>query len=360
MNVLIRPRRLRKNQILRDLSEETKVTAHDLIYPVFVKDAINRKEEIKSMPGIYRHSIESLLYEIEESLELGIRAFALFSVIDPSFKNSQANESYNPEGLTQRTIRNIKTRFPEALLITDIALDPYTDHGHDGLLGDDGEIINDATVEILCKMALAQAEAGADIVAPSDMMDGRVKAIREALDRHDFSNTAIMAYTAKYASCLYGPFRDALGSLGSGELSSSRARTATALLEQNVMKIPQDKKTYQMNPANATEALRELDLDIGEGADIIMVKPASWYLDIISKFKSRATVPVAAYQVSGEYSMIHAAAQTGYINLNQAIHESLISIKRAGADIILSYFAKDFLRTCLESSRTRLAKSEAA
>lgn len=307
--------------------QETQVTANDLVYPVFVKEDKQSQEAIKSMPGIYRWGLESILKEIESAQALGIKAIALFPVIDQSLKTSKAEEAYNHNGLTQKAIKTIKKHFPELLLITDIALDPYTNHGHDGIV-QDGKIVNDETNKILAQMALVQAEAGADIVAPSDMMDGRVAAIREALDNHNHQDTLIMSYTAKYASCLYGPFRDAL-------------QAASLQGKEN---IPKDKKTYQMNPANSLEAIKELELDIMEGADIVMVKPASWYLDIIRTFKNSTKFPVAAYQVSGEYAMIHAASAAGYLDLDQAMHESLTSIKRAGADMILTYFAKEFLR----------------
>ncbi len=324
---MIRARRLRSSPAIRSLVEETQVTAHDLIYPLFFKEG--NSEDINSMPGQKRLSINDLLQEIEDSLELGLRAFALFPVIPNEFKTWDAKEAINPDGLTQKTIRQIKRTFGnDVILITDVALDPYTSHGHDGLVHN-GKILNDETVAMLAEMALVQAEAGADIVAPSDMMDHRIKAIRKALEEANHHDTLIMSYTAKYASCLYGPFREALASLGSGDCE---LRTD----------IPQDKKTYQMNPANAREALKELDLDIQEAADIVMVKPASWYSDIIYQFKQNTHLPVAAYQVSGEYSMIQAAAQLGYIDLSAAMKESLISIKRSGADLILSYFAKAY------------------
>ena len=329
----IRPRRLRLNAMLRDLVQETKVTANDLIYPLFIKEGEDSKEAIKSMPGIYRWGLKTILTEIQSATELGIKAIALFPVIDPSLKTELAEEASNPEGLTQRAIKTIKAKFPELLVISDIALDPYTSHGHDGLI-QNGKVINDETVEILAQMAVVQAQAGADIVAPSDMMDGRVGAIRHALDEAGFQDTLIMSYTAKYASCLYGPFRDAL------EAASLRATESGAAISQVV---PADKKTYQMNPANSTEANKELNHDLLESADIVMVKPASWYLDIVKNFKEQSHVPVAAYQVSGEYAMIHAAAAAGYIDLDQAIKESLTSIKRAGADLILTYFAKNYL-----------------
>ncbi len=332
-----RPRRLRLNEHIRNLVQEHSLTANDFIYPLFIKDQENAQEAISSMPGIYRWGTESVLRELEEAQELGIKAFAIFPVIAEEYKTLNAEESYNPEGLTQRAIQRIKQEFPDLILITDVALDPYTSHGHDGIL-ENGKIANDKTVEILRKMALIQSQAGSDIVAPSDMMDGRIAAIREKLDTNNHQDTLIMAYTAKYASSLYSPFRDALGSLGA---KTSQSNIATL---ERAINIPQDKKTYQMNIANSKEALKELDLDLAEGADIVMVKPAGWYLDIISQFKSKSTAPIAAYQVSGEYSMIHAAAGAGYINLDKAIYESLISIKRAGADLILSYFAKDFLK----------------
>ncbi len=333
-----RPRRLRLNQHIRNLVQEHSITAHDLIYPVFIKEGELSQEAIASMPGIYRWGTESVLRELEEAQELGIRAIAIFPVIAEQFKTLNAEESYNPEGLTQRVIRRIKEEFPDLLLITDVALDPYTSHGHDGII-EAGKVINDKTVEILTKMALAQAEAGSDIVAPSDMMDGRIAAIRTKLDKHGYDDTLIMAYTAKYASSLYAPFRDALSSLG------AKSKSNTLVLEREMTEtIPQDKKTYQMNIANSKEALKELELDLAEAADIVMVKPAGWYLDIVSQFKARSTAPIAAYQVSGEYSMIHSAAKAGYIDLDLAIYESLISIKRAGADLILTYFAKDILK----------------
>lgn len=333
--MLQRPRRIRSNKAIRNLTRENNISIDDLIYPVFVKEDLNELESINSMPGIYRNTIESLLFEMDELTRRGLKAVAIFPVIPQSQKSLDAKEAYNPEGFTQRVIRELKIRFPELLVITDVALDPYTIHGHDGLIKE-GKILNDETVEVLQKMALAQAEAGSDIVAPSDMMDGRVEAIRNILEENNFKDTMIMSYTAKYASCLYGPFRDALGSLGSQENSSSN------LLTKEIV-APKNKLSYQMTPANTKEALKELELDIAEGADIVMVKPASWYLDIIRDFKENTNLPVAAYQVSGEYSMIHAAAQAGYIDLDRAILESLVSIKRAGANMILSYFAKDYI-----------------
>ena len=337
-----RPRRLRQSKNQRDLVEENFLRKSDFIYPIFIKEGSNIKEEIKSMPGIYRFSLDTLIDELKEVVDLGIKAVALFPVIDPSKKSEYAEESFNPEGLTQRVIDEINQIFPELIVMTDVALDPYTTHGHDGLILDDRSssmelgISNDPTVAVLVRMALAQAYAGADIVAPSDMMDGRVGAIREALDEHGFENVSIMAYTAKYASCFYAPFREALGSL-----DSNKPRTPMQEAIDKVM--PKDKKSYQMNPANSREAMRELELDLSEGADYVMVKPASLYLDIISKFKEKSNVPVVAYQVSGEYAMIKNAAEAGLLDLDQAMHESLISIKRAGADLIISYFAKEYL-----------------
>lgn len=340
----IRPRRLRLNPNIRDLVEENSISANDLIYPLFIKEGEKSQEVISSMPGIYRWGLESILSEIEDAAKLGIKALALFPVIDSSLKTLDAKEAYNPNGLKQRAIRKIKENFPELILISDVALDPYTVHGHDGLLRE-GKIINDDTVAILAKMAVVQAEAGSDIVAPSDMMDGRIAAIRTNLNNSGFEDTLIMSYTAKYASSLYAPFRDALGSLGSKK-SERGIDCHVATAPRNDVLIPEDKKSYQMNIANSKEALKELELDIAEGADIVMVKPAGWYLDIIKEFKSKANIPVAAYQVSGEFAMIHAAAKVGYLDLDKAIYESLIAIKRSGADLILSYFAKDIAKQC--------------
>lgn len=322
--MLIRPRRLRQTRAIRDLVQENNLSVNDFIYPMFIKDEQNAYEEIQSMPGIHRFGAERLLYEVEELLALGIKSIVLFPLTNSELKNSQAIESYNANNLTCRMIRALKKRFPELLVMTDIALDPYTDHGHDGIIVD-GKIANDETVKVLCKMALAQAEAGADILGPSDMMDGRVKAIRQNLEAEGHHDVMILSYTAKYASNLYGPFRDAVKSANYGIDES----------------IPRDKKTYQMNIANSDEALREMQYDINEGADILMIKPAGWYLDIISRIKASSNIPVAAYQVSGEYSMILAAVKAGLMKREQAIYESLLSIKRAGADLILSYFAKE-------------------
>ncbi|PPJ64239.1 porphobilinogen synthase [Cuspidothrix issatschenkoi] len=314
-----RPRRLRRTETLRKMVRETILTVDDLIYPMFVMEGESIKIEIASMPGCYRFSLDLLLEEITVVSQLGINAIALFPVIPEEQKNDTGTESYNPEGLVQETVKAIKKAVPEIIMITDVALDPFTTHGHDGLVDENGKILNDQTVEVLVKMALSQAEAGADFIAPSDMMDGRIGAIRQALDAEGYINVGILAYSAKYASAYYGPFRDALDS------------------------APKfgDKKTYQMDAANAKEALKEIELDIAEGADIIMVKPALAYLDIICQVKTATNLPVAAYNVSGEYAMIKAAAQHGWIDEKKVILETLTSMKRAGADLILTYFAKE-------------------
>jgi porphobilinogen synthase len=314
-----RPRRLRRNPSIRSLVQETHLSVDDLIYPMFVMEGEDRQVEIASMPGCYRYTLDLLLAEIAELYTLGIKAIALFPVVSEDKKDDNGTESYNPNGLVQQTVKAIKAQTPETIVITDVALDPFTTHGHDGIIDDRGVILNDETVDILVKMSVSQAEAGCDMVAPSDMMDGRIGAIRQGLDEHGFTDVAILAYSAKYASAYYGPFRDALDS------------------------APKfgDKKTYQMNPANAREAITEVELDIAEGADIVMVKPALAYLDIIHQVKANCNVPVAAYNVSGEYAMIKAAAQLGWIDEKKIIMETLLSIKRAGADLILTYFAKD-------------------
>ena len=314
-----RPRRLRRNPTIRSLVSETQLTVDDLIYPMFVTEGENQRVEIVSMPDCYRYSLDLLLKEIAEIYSLGIKAVALFPVVSETKKDDNGTESFNPEGLAQQAVRAIKAQTPGMMVITDVALDPFTTHGHDGVIDDRGVILNDETVAILVKMAVSQAAAGCDIVAPSDMMDGRIGAIRQGLDASGFTDVSILAYSAKYASAYYGPFRDALDS------------------------APKfgDKKTYQMNPANAREALLEVELDIAEGADMVMVKPALAYMDIIHQVKANCNVPVAAYNVSGEYSMIKAAAQLGWIDEKKIIMETLLSIKRAGADLILTYFAKD-------------------
>lgn len=316
-----RPRRNRKSLAIRALCRETLITPADFIYPLFIHE--NRDDqEIASMPGCKRFSLEGLLKEAKEARSLGINAIVLFPAIENSLKSKLAEESYNQDGLVQRAVRTLKESIPELIVITDVALDPYSSDGHDGLLADDGRILNDETVEILSEQAISHARAGADIVSPSDMMDGRVAAIREALDAEGFIDTSILSYTAKYASAFYGPFRGAL---------DSAPRSG-------------DKKTYQMDPANVSEALRELELDEAEGADIVMVKPAGVYLDIISLFKEHTTLPVAAYQVSGEYLMLKAASNSGWLDEKSAVLESVTAIKRAGADIIVSYYAKEIAR----------------
>ena len=319
LNLPQRPRRLRRTETLRKMVRETTLSVDDLIYPVFVMEGEGEKVEISSMPGCYRFSLDLLLKEITEVSQLGINAVAIFPVIPEEEKDETGSESYNQQGLVQETVKAIKKLVPEIIVITDVALDPFTTHGHDGLVDENGIILNDPTIEVLVKMALSQAEAGTDFVAPSDMMDGRIGAIRQALDAEGYINVGILAYSAKYASAYYGPFRDALDS------------------------APKfgDKKTYQMDAANAKEALKEIELDIAEGADIIMVKPALAYLDIICQVKASTKLPVAAYNVSGEYAMIKAAAQKGWVDEKKVILETLTSMKRAGADLILTYFAKE-------------------
>jgi porphobilinogen synthase len=314
-----RPRRNRKNEAVRQMVEETTVTVNDLIFPLFLLEGSNKKTEVASMPGIFRLSADLMLKEIEECLALGIRAFDVFPAVEDQHKDKTATKSYDENFFYLKALKEIKKRFPEACIITDVAMDPYSSDGHDGLVKD-GKILNDETLEILGKMALAQAATGIDIVGPSDMMDGRVGYLRSVLDKNGFTEVSIMSYTAKYASGFYNPFRDALDS------------------------APKfgDKKTYQMNPANRREALIEADLDTQEGADFLMVKPALAYLDIIRMLKDHSSLPIAAYNVSGEYSMIKAAAQQGWLDGNRVMKETLLSIKRAGADVILTYFAKEF------------------
>ncbi|MFS8906782.1 porphobilinogen synthase [Synechococcus sp. O70.2] len=318
LDLIYRPRRLRRTEALRQLVQETHLRVQDLIYPLFVMEGENQRQEVESMPGCYRYTLDLLLKEVEEAANLGIPAVALFPVVPEEKKDPTGRESFNPEGLIQRAVRRLKQEIPEILVITDVALDPYSSEGHDGIVRD-GVILNDETVEVLVKQALSQAEAGTDIVAPSDMMDGRIGAIREALDEQGYTDVAILAYSAKYASAFYGPFRDALGSAPKWG----------------------DKKTYQMDPANAREALKEVELDEAEGADMVMVKPALAYLDIIYRVKEATNLPVAAYNVSGEYAMIKAAEQKGWIDGKKVMMESLLAMKRAGADMILTYFAKE-------------------
>lgn len=327
LNLPHRPRRLRRNPARLAMCAETSLSPSDLIQPLFVVEGRNKCEKIDSMPGISRLSIDRLLKKCETLLALGVPAVALFPQINPRLKNNDADEAVNPDSVQNKAIRAVKKRFPELQVVADIALDPYTSHGHDGILNKDGDwILNDETVEVLVAMSAVAAQSGADFIAPSDMMDGRVGAIREALDELGFENTAIMAYTAKYASAFYGPFREAVGTLKKG-------------------KSGVDKSGYQLNPANTREALREASLDEKEGADIIMVKPAGHYLDIVSKLRQATSLPIAAYQVSGEYSMVCAAAQNGWIDFDKIRDESLISIKRAGADMILTYFAESFAQS---------------
>ena len=315
-----RPRRNRKSAVIRDMVQETRLTAHDFIYPLFITEGQNQTEEIKSMPGIFRFTADRVIDEIGQCVELGVKAFAPFPNINEGLKDRLARESTNMTGLYLQVVADIKRQFPEVVLMTDVAMDPYSSDGHDGVVDpDSGEILNDATLEILGQMALAQARAGADIIGPSDMMDGRVAWIRRVLDENGFSHVSIMSYTAKYASAFYGPFRDALASAPKKG----------------------DKKSYQMNPANKREALRELALDEAEGADMVMIKPALSYLDVIQSVKENTHLPVTAYNVSGEYAMIKAAAQNGWLDGERTMMEVLTSIKRAGADAILTYFAKE-------------------
>jgi porphobilinogen synthase len=318
-----RMRRNRRTEWLRRLVSEHQVTVDDLIWPVFVTEGKNHQEDIKSMPGVQRLSLDLLVKEVENAAKLGVPAVALFPVVPAEKKTVGGEEAYNPDNLVFRTVRLLKDAVPEIGIICDVALDPYTSHGHDGLMGEDGTILNDETIAVLIKQSLCQAEAGVDIVAPSDMMDGRIGAIRAALDAQDFTNTAILAYAAKYASAFYGPFRDAVGS--------------GAFLKG-------DKKTYQMDPANSDEALREVALDINEGADMVMVKPGLPYLDIIRRVKDAFAVPTFAYHVSGEYAMLRAASQNGWLNYEKALMETLLSFKRAGCDGILTYAAIDAAR----------------
>ncbi|HEY8048422.1 MAG TPA: porphobilinogen synthase [Ramlibacter sp.] len=319
-----RPRRLRRDDFTRNLVREARLSPHDLIYPVFVLDGRNERQAVASMPGVERLSVDLLLPVAEQCVSLGIPALALFPVIPTQLKTPDGREALNGDGLVPRAVRELKSRFPELGIMTDVALDPFTSHGQDGLLDDSGYIINDDTVKVLVQQALVQAEAGVDIVAPSDMMDGRIGAIRTALEKKGHIHTRIMAYSAKYASAFYGPFRDAVGSasnLGKG-----------------------NKKVYQMDPGNSDEALREVALDIAEGADMVMVKPGMPYLDIVRRVKDEFHVPTFAYQVSGEYAMLQAAAQNGWLDREAVMMESLLAFRRAGADGVLTYFALDAAR----------------
>ena len=317
--MLRRPRRNRKNDVIRAQHRETNIHTDHLIYPLFVVDGNQARSEVKSLPGQFRLPLNDLLKEVESCMELGVRCFDLFPAVDESLKDADATYSYHDDNFYLHYIRALKERFPEAVVMTDVAMDPYSSDGHDGVVKD-GKILNDPTLEVLGKMSVAQAQAGADIIGPSDMMDGRVEHIRMVLDDAGFSDVSIMSYTAKYASAYYGPFRDALDS------------------------APKfgDKRTYQMDPANQGEALLEAELDYAEGADYLMVKPALCYLDVIHLLKENFPVPIAAYNVSGEYAMLKAAAANGWIDYEWAMREMLLSIKRAGADVILTYFAKEF------------------
>jgi len=322
----IRMRRMRRDGFSRDLMRENIITSADLIYPVFILDGKNRREAVTSMPGVERVSVDLLLPIAEDCVKLGIPVLALFPVIDPSLKTPDGIEATNPEGLVPRAVRELKARFPELGILTDVALDPYTSHGQDGVLDANGYVLNDETTPLLVKQALAQAVAGVDIVAPSDMMDGRIGAIRAALEHDRHIHTRIMAYSAKYASAFYGPFRDAVGSaanLGKGS-----------------------KATYQMDPGNSDEALREVALDIAEGADMVMVKPGMPYLDIVRRVKDEFKMPTFAYQVSGEYAMIKAAAQNGWVDHDKTMMEAMLCFKRAGANGVLTYFSRDIARLC--------------
>ena len=319
-----RPRRMRRDDFSRRLMRENVLTTNDLIYPVFVLDGENRIENVASMPGVQRQTIEVLLKTAAECVKFGIPALALFPVVDQSLKSLDAAEAYNPNGLVPRTIKALKAAFPELGIITDVALDPYTSHGQDGLIDDSGYVLNDETVAVLVRQALCHAEAGADVVAPSDMMDGRIGAVRQALEFDGHIHTRILAYSAKYASSFYGPFRDAVGS-------------AANLGKSN-------KYTYQMDPANSNEALKEVALDIAEGADMVMVKPGMPYLDIVRRVKEKFGVPTFAYHVSGEYAMLKAAAQNGWLDEKACVLEAMLSFKRAGADAVLTYYALDVAR----------------
>jgi len=324
-----RMRRMRRDDFSRRLMRENAVTASDLILPVFILDGHDRVEQVSSMPGVERLSLDRLLPLAEECLQLGIPALALFPVIDAALKNDTASEAYNPDGLVPRVVAALKQRFPELGIITDVALDPYTRHGQDGLIDASGYVLNDETIAVLTRQAETHAAAGADIVAPSDMMDGRIRAVREALDAAGHIHTRILAYSAKYASSYYGPFRDAVGSaanLGAG-----------------------NKYTYQMDPANSDESLWEVGLDLQEGADMVMVKPGMPYLDIVRRVKEAFKAPTFVYQVSGEYAMLKAAGQNGWINEQACVMEALLAFKRAGANAILTYYARDAARWLAES-----------
>ncbi|ODN43143.1 porphobilinogen synthase [Piscirickettsia litoralis] len=324
-----RLRRLRTQAFSRDLTQEHHVKASDLVLPVFIQEGTRKRTAVEVMPGVERLSIDELLHEIETLEALGVRAINLYAKIDQEKKNNDGSEAYNEQGLAQRAIREIKVRFPKMGVMPDVALDPYTSHGQDGILDEQGRILNDESVQAMTMQALSLADAGADIVAPSDMMDGRTLSIREGLEAAGFIDVGILAYAAKYASNFYGPFREAVGS--------------------NTNLGQADKRTYQMNPANSDEALREVQLDLEEGADIIMVKPGMPYLDIVHRVKTEFGVPVAVYQVSGEYAMLKAASQKGWLNEQKTVLEAVLGMKRAGADMIFTYYAKDIAKWLKES-----------
>ena len=326
MYPLRRNRRLRASQAIRSLVQETTLSPNDFQAPLFVVEGKNIKDEISSMPGYYRFSLDLLVEEVKLIWSLGIKSVLLFVKVEQNLKDNKGTEAINPDGLMQRAVKTVKDAIPEMLVMTDVALDPYSTFGHDGIV-EKGKILNDASVDVLSQMALSHAQAGADFVAPSDMMDGRILSIREALEHDGFYDTGIMSYSAKYASAFYGPFRDALDSA-----------------PVDTKDIPKDKKTYQMDIANRTEAIRETQMDIDEGADIVMVKPGLCYLDIVRDLKNTFDVPIAVYQVSGEYAMIKAAAQRGWLDENAVILEQSMAIKRAGADLISSYYSKDVAR----------------
>ncbi|TKD65005.1 porphobilinogen synthase [Flavobacterium sp. ASW18X] len=323
---LIRNRRLRQNEAIRRLVRETYITPNDFLVPLFVVEGKNVKEEITSMPNYYRFSLDLLEKEVKDLWQMGLCAVLLFVKVPDNLKDNKGTEALNPEGLMQRAIKTVKNACPDMLVMTDVALDPYSCYGHDGIVAE-GKILNDETTEVLAEMSVSHAQAGADIVAPSDMMDGRILTLREALEDEGYTDTGIMSYSAKYASAFYGPFRDALDS----------APVA-------IKDVPKDKQTYQMDPANRREAIKETEMDIDEGADIVMVKPGLCYLDIVRDIKDAVEVPVAVYQVSGEYAMLKAAAEKGWLNHDAVMLEQLTAIKRAGADIIASYFAKDAVK----------------
>ncbi|NDV14484.1 porphobilinogen synthase [Muricauda sp. TY007] len=327
MYPLIRNRRLRASESIRRLVRETTLTPDDFLVPLFVTEGKEVKEEIPSMPNYFRLSLDNLEKEVKELWKMGLCSVLLFVKVDDKLKDNKGTEALNPNGLMQRAIKTVKNACPQMLVMTDVALDPFSSYGHDGIVAE-GQILNDETAEVLAEMSVSHAKAGADFVAPSDMMDGRILTIREALEDEGFINTGIMAYSAKYASAFYGPFRDALDSA-----------------PVDIANVPKDKKTYQMDYANRYEAIKETQMDIDEGADIVMVKPGLCYLDIVREIKNEVEVPVAVYQVSGEYAMVKAAAEKGWLDHDAVMLEQLTAIKRAGADIIASYFAKDFIRT---------------